>query len=622
MASSTQEGGLSERPPENGGIKVLMQKIKSAFGRVGLFTRRHKKAAVLLAALVVLAIGLSIWRSAARRPGGLPAGAGIGQSYVRTVTLQKTSLDDSISANGTVASADVSTVTTELKYTVKDVKVKVGDSVQEGDVICTLDTSDLESQISKLRESLAEQKESAQEKYDAAVKAKSEAKTAEDEAYTTYSRAKSALDTAAAAFNSAKGKVTSFQAAYDTAAADLEARLQAYNAALAANQSAAAAAAQAQAAYEGALAAYRADAGDSALKQALDSAATAYLRAYYTANGTAPSLDGAAAADTSTAGLTDTKSALDEAKQAYEKAQEALDTAQKDLDDAKAACGYTGCEQAYNSANSAYNTAAAAYDQAKKNTQSADDSVASTQKELSKAGTSDELENLQEQLEKCTLRASTSGKVTALDATVGSLPGATVATIQDTAKLKVEISIAEYDIEKVRVGLPVRITSDVTDQEFTGVLSQVSPTATGGGSASSSFSAEVTVDGASEALRIGTNAKVEIILSTAENVFTVPLDAVGQNESGQDVVYVKTGEENGEPVFEEMPVTTGASNDYYVEISGEGLEEGMQVRAAADPDEAAEDDPFGGMMMGGGAMAMGGGEITVTTPGGAAVMGG
>src|SRR5699024_806080 len=151
------------------------------------------------------------------------------------------------------------------------------------------------------------------------------------------------------------------------------------------------------------------------------------------------------------------------------------------------------------------------------------------------------------------------------------------------------ITITENDIESVKVGMTARITSDVTDKEVNGTLTQISPTATGGGSSSGSFAAEVTINDADSGLLIGTNAKVEIILSTTEDVFSVPLDAIGENEAGESVIYVQTGETDGEPVLEEMVGTVGEQNDYYAQSSGAELEEGMVVRAAADESEATEE---------------------------------
>lgn len=130
-----------------------MSKVKTALGRVGGSLGRHKKA--LIAAVLILAVAVvGLWYFRMRRP-AMPAAAQ-GGSYVRTVTLQKGNLDDSISASGTVESSDVSNVTTDLKYTVKTVNVQVGDMVEAGDVICTLDTESLEKSIEKAKEALAD----------------------------------------------------------------------------------------------------------------------------------------------------------------------------------------------------------------------------------------------------------------------------------------------------------------------------------------------------------------------------------------------------------------------------------------------------------------------------------
>ena len=114
-----------------------MNKVKSAVGRVGGCLNRHKKALVIVVLLLLIA-AVGLWYFKLRRP-ALPTAAKSG-SYVRTVTLQKGTLDDSISASGTVEGSDVSNVTTDLKSTVKTVDVQVGDMVEAGDVICTLDT--------------------------------------------------------------------------------------------------------------------------------------------------------------------------------------------------------------------------------------------------------------------------------------------------------------------------------------------------------------------------------------------------------------------------------------------------------------------------------------------------
>lgn len=499
---------------------------------------------------------------------------------MRTVTLQKGNLDDSISASGTVESSDVSNVTTDLKYTVKTVNVQVGDMVEAGDVICTLDTESLEKSIEKAKEALADSMAQAEKTYQKAQESLAEAQTKTSEAKTDMDEAQSAKDDAWSAYDSACSKVSSFQTEADDAAARQENALSALNDAMAVT-------AQKQTAYNDAYGAWKTE---SDRQLAAD---------YEPAEGDAEKLAGLQTA------MDNAQAQLDAANEAQTKAQESYDQTslqaqekQKALSDAQNTVGLTGLQTAYQQAQAAYEQAQTAYDQAVKNQETAQETCDDALESYNKSGESDELADLQEQLEQCTLTAETSGKVTAVNATVGSMIEGAAATIQNTESLKVAITIPEYDIESVKVGMTARITSDVTDKEVNGTLSQISPTATGGGSSSSSFAAEVTVDDADSGLLIGTNAKVEIILSTTEDVFTVPLDAIGENEAGESVIYVQTGEENGEPVFEEMAVTVGEENDYYAQISGAELEEGLVVRASADTDEATEELDMGTMMPG------------------------
>lgn len=555
-----------------------MSKVKTVLGRVGGCLGRHKKA--LIAVVLILAIAVAgLWYFRLRRP-SMPV-AVQGGSYVRTVTLQKGTLDDSISASGTVESSDVSNVTTDLKYTVKTVDVQVGDMVEAGDVICTLDTESLEKSIEKAKETLADSMAQAEKAYQKAQESLAEAQTNTSEAKTEMDEAESAKNDAWSAYDSARSKVSSFQTEADNAAAQEESALSALNDAMAV-------AAEKQTAYNDAYGAWKTE---SDRQLAAD---------YQPADGDVEKLAGLKTAmDDAQAQLDAAAAAQTSAETAYKQASEQSQAKQQALNEAQNTVGLTGLQTAYQQAQTAYEQAQTAYEQAVKTQETAQDTCDDALESYNKSSESDELTDLQEQLEQCTLTAETSGKVTAVNATVGSMIDGAAATIQNTDSLKVAITIPEYDIESVQVGMTARITSDVTDKEVSGTLSQISPTATGGGSSSSSFAAEVTIDDADSGLLIGTNAKVEIILSTTEDVFTVPLDAIGENEAGESVIYVQTGEEDGEPVFEEMTVTVGEQNDYYAQISGAELEEGLVVRASADEDEATEELDTSAMMPGG-----------------------
>lgn len=543
-----------------------MSKIKTACAGAAAFAGRHKKAVIALALLVVAAAAAAfLLRGRFVRPVSLPAAGG---SYVRTVILQKGTLEDSISATGTVQSSDVSNVTTDLKYTVKTVNVQVGDSVEEGDVICTLDTSELEESIRKLQESLADAKAEAQKQYEKAQASLTEAEENVKSTYDDMKEAEDERDSAKSAYETAAAAVKSYQAEVDAANADLLTKLNARQAA---------------------------------------------LDAYTAAGGTVdengdPVTSATSEAASTAADLSALADALVKANGEYKSAEQTLKTAEANLQTAQSASNYTALSSAYNQAQTAYEQAKTTYENAIKTSETAEESRDTALENYNKAGESDELEELQSQLEKCTLKAETSGKVTAVNATVGSAIEGTAATIQDTDSLKISITIAEYDIDSVSEGMHAVITSDVIDGEINGTLTQISPTASGGGSSSSTFSAEVTVDDENSGLLIGTNAKVQIIQSTTEDVFTVPLDAIEEKEDGTSVIYVQSGEENGEPVFEEVQVVVGATNDYYAEVSGVDLEEGMIVRASASLEEATEEVTTPSDMM------MGGGEVVIAAP--------
>lgn len=127
---------------------------------------KHKKLTALL--LVVLIAAVLVLRAVL---GGKRA-AGTTYQFVRTTTLQKTDLTDSVSVNGTVKSgyeASVTVADSAKLYKVSEVKVAVGDTVKKGDVIATLDTSDLEKQIESAEESYSDTLQSAQTSNDRAV---------------------------------------------------------------------------------------------------------------------------------------------------------------------------------------------------------------------------------------------------------------------------------------------------------------------------------------------------------------------------------------------------------------------------------------------------------------------
>lgn len=636
--------------------KTPFARFKGSFGRRGEKTKggnwfaRHKKLTVLLVIVVIAAVVINRMMAAA-----VPA-SGTTYQYVRTTTLTKTSLEDSVTVSGTVASGSEASVTVAdnaKTYKVASVEVEVGDEVQAGDVICTLDTSDLEKQIESAELSYSDTLQSAQTTYDralesyevAAVKHENnlidlqENITKADENLTkaqeNLDSAKSSRDSAQNTVNSCQNTVNSLQSAYN-AAQGISSYVSSYDMAADALNNAAAALDSAYQNYTTAYMNYTGASDKEAAKPALEQAVRALQSAWdaygsgtidtttnasisatnqRTVTGTiAPDaasvnsqLDGTGLSlnpptvDTlistfntaASALLTQEGAVTSGTGMTYQQVIDTYNQAQSQLTAAKSALtqaetSITTAQTQVETAESQVESAHDAYDTEKNSTtlttawQQVED--AETRLEQAKR-VPDTLQILRDTLEDCTLTATMSGTITELNATVGSACTGTVATIQNTDGLTVEVTISANDVADVKTGMECYITSDSTgDTRIKGTLTQIDPVANEQGT----FGAKVKVDTADSGLLIGIQAQVEILKSVTDNVFVVPIDAVATAEDGSSYVYRKTGGEGVDMTFEQVTITTGESNDYYVEISGDDLAEGDVIRSTADLSEGID----------------------------------
>lgn len=518
---------------------------------------KHKKLTALL--LVVLIAAVLVLRAVL---GGNKA-AGSTYQFVRTSTLQKTSLTDSVSVNGTVKSgyeASVTVADSAKLYKVSEVKVAVGDTVKKGDVIATLDTSDLEKQIESAEESYGDTLKSAQTSYDRAT-ADLETSTVQHEnslidLQAKIDQADQNLQDAKDALTKAQENERKAQSTYDTAVSDYNTLKSAYDSASASIST-----------YTAAL-----NAANDNLKSAQEAYQSAQASLTEAQNScSAPSLG--------LYGFTSIQTALTQADSTKTQAESALDSAKNAVDTANTQI--STCEQQVKAAHDSYDQEKN-YSNLLNKSQNVEDSA--TKLEQAQR-TPDNLETLRSTLEDCTLTATMDGTITALDATVGSVCTGTVATIQNTDALVVDVTIPANSVPKLSTGMTCHITSDATgDAVIDGTLTQIDPVANDKGS----FGAKVVVNGDADGLLIGISAKVEIVISEKDNVFIVPRDAVATADDGSSYVLRKTGGEGVDMTFEQVTVTTGDTNDFYVEITGSDLQEGDVIRSSADLTQGIE----------------------------------
>ena len=202
------------------------------------------------------------------------------------------------------------------------------------------------------------------------------------------------------------------------------------------------------------------------------------------------------------------------------------------------------------------------------------------------------IQKLQNTLDEATITAPVSGVVTAVYAKVGEPGNGLLFVVEDTESLKIKTKIKEYDVANVKVGMPVVIKSDATgDREIAGVVTEIAPAAvkTDNGSIQSvsnnstvEFEAEVQVNEKDSGLRIGMNTRMTVLLEEKDNVLGVPYDSIVEKADGSEVLYAlepkgTEGKDAEIYIVQEVPVTTGLETDFYVEVSGAGVTDGMNI---------------------------------------------
>ncbi|TSC70974.1 MAG: HlyD family secretion protein [Parcubacteria group bacterium Gr01-1014_46] len=188
-----------------------------------------------------------------------------------------------------------------------------------------------------------------------------------------------------------------------------------------------------------------------------------------------------------------------------------------------------------------------------------------------------EVQSINAQLSKLTLRSPQNGVVTVQDVKVGEIvtSGKTIISIISDSDLEIESNVSEVSIGKVSVGNPVVITFDAFPGEtFLGKISYVEP-------------GETIVDGVVNykvtvafnekypQIKSGLTSRLEIITGEKKDVLTIPEYAVLRNDSGTFV-----SKQNGK-VSTQIPVTIGLrGQDGFLEVIS-GLNAGDIIETVA-----------------------------------------
>lgn len=412
------------------------------------------------------------------------------------------------------------------------------------------------------------------QEYEKAQTEWSTAKTAYEDAYIAYNKAvaegkdESEILSLAGDMNKAEAAYNAAQTEYDQVKAEWEPEQAKYEAA--------------QAAYEDAQAAYA----------TASSAASSVESSAY--SGVASAQTGVASAEAQLDAARDARngSTLTQLEQGIDTARRSVDSAelQEDIAKAQQSAAQQSADTAKQQQAATENSIAQQIDTLKDNLIGSQIAAQSTKsQEIA-------IQSLQDTLADATITAPVSGVVTAVYAEVGEPGNGLLFVIEDTDALKITTNIREYDVGNIEVGMPVVIRSDATgDKEIPGTVTYIAPAAnkTENGNTLTAddstveFEAEVQVNDADSGLRIGMNTRLTVLLEERSDVYGVPYDSVVEKADGSEVVYAvePSSEKEGSYVVTEVPVTTGLETDFYIEVSGDGITDGLSI--VSDPQSVA-----------------------------------
>lgn len=203
-------------------------------------------------------------------------------------------------------------------------------------------------------------------------------------------------------------------------------------------------------------------------------------------------------------------------------------------------------------------------------------------------------------------KAAFDGTITAVDIDAGMQTTAisTGIKLENLDSVAVTVSLSEYDLQKVKVGMGAKVTTAFGT--YDAEVASIAPTATGGSSGSildsvgsmagisglssltdsgAGVECVISVPEADSNIVVGFDANVEIQTGEYTGVTVVPIESIKLEKTGS-YVYLYNAEEG---TVTKTQIETGATSDSVYEIKS-GLSVGDQIIAA--PESTYEEDTF------------------------------
>lgn len=520
--------------------------------------KKKKKRIIILAAVVlIIGSGGAIYFTSVAKAAATASKTVT--TPTKTTTLSKGELVESLSTSGTIYSRNTEEVYTTLSYTVKEIKVEIGDIVKKGDILAVLDTSTLKYDI-----------EQAQINLNNAIKSSTE----------TNFTLKNNIESANISVSTSNISLEKQQLNYDLLKEQIN---------------------------------NKTDSELVSAQNSIDSANSSIETENQNMESSKLSVESAqldldlakSDVDTKTLDYETNKSLFDSG--IISKSD--LDISERDLESSnasyqKSSASYEKAKSSYENSITNYENSKLDYDKAvanfsrveqklkndllvmQKDIESLKLSNKKSQNELNSAKEKStttvssiesqqiSLNELTEQLDKIEIKASIDGTITAVNTTVGSTPKDILFEIQDLNNLYVSTNIKELKIGKVLKGQDVSVTTQATDNKImNGTVDFISQTSTSTSTTTDvEYEAKINMIDVDPNLKIGMNAFLNITLQSKKDIYSVPYDAIVYARGKGSSVYALVNN-----IVTELSVTTGMENDILTEISGDGIADGVII---------------------------------------------
>ncbi len=500
-----------------------MSKVKS-------FIKRKKVMIIVLSILLILAILIYNFIS------GMASAVSAVMSTPSISALVKQDLSNVIMASGNTSAVDsrevqASTSAAQSNLEVVSLNVQVGDTVQQGQVLATLDSTDAQESLESAQEDLAD------------------AYVGVDDAAT---QANFDLAVAQRSLTDAQNQYNIDKANFEQTVIDLEADIS-----------------NAQKAYDNALIAQDAiiQAWLNTQSPAITNPTTEIVDKYNNLT-EAEKLDPAHAA--TVALYNEYMKLINDKNTVINPLSSSLNSLKTSLDNEKAA---------YETKERSNSLSIESMRDKVVQTTMSDQTVDSAQTEYENS--QDRLEDATQNLDDMQIRSPISGVVTHINVSQGDKLTGALCTVQNLNEMEIVTTVASYDVVKLQTGMKAEITTDSTaDEVLDGVIHSISPIAT---DTSGNFEVIVRINESHANLRAGVPSKITFLIQESADVFAVPIDAVLE-ENGEQFVYVYDTQPTAEQLMlgeedsrRKLVVTTGMESDYLVQIISDELVEGMYV---------------------------------------------